>query len=155
MSISITFDTKRFESELGRLAGSLNGIIADAVSDIGDNTRYNVADETPRDTGNLASKWEIEKEKDSFRVFLNGSEHEENILKWLEFGTGLYGPKKQMIRPKHAKFMHWVDKLTGRHIFARQTRGIRPFAMVWRTRTNLEYRAQDDFNKYIENWLAK
>lgn len=43
-----------------------------------------------------------------------------------EVGTGIYGPKKQRIFPRHAKFLRWVDPDTGQVKFARSVRGVRP-----------------------------
>lgn len=47
---------------------------------------------------------------------------------WVHQGTGLYGPHRQRIRPKRAKFLHWTDK-GGQEWFRRSVRGMkgRPF----------------------------
>lgn len=63
---------------------------------------------------------------------------------YVEFGTGLYGPRKRVIRPKRAKVLSWVTRgrgayvttRTGRtryasappgqRVFARSVRGMRP-----------------------------
>jgi phage gpG-like protein len=41
-----------------------------------------------------------------------------------EEGTGIYGPKKQPIRPKNGKVLAW--KSGGRWHYARQVRGVKP-----------------------------
>lgn len=38
-------------------------------------------------------------------------------------GTGIYGPKKRPIRPKHGQFLVWTDPDTGEKIFAKEVRG--------------------------------
>lgn len=43
-----------------------------------------------------------------------------------EEGTGIYGPKKQPIRPKTAKLLSWVDPDTGERFFAKEVRGVPP-----------------------------
>lgn len=40
-----------------------------------------------------------------------------------EDGTGIYGPKKTPIRPKHKKLLSWVDPSTGKRIWAKEVRG--------------------------------
>jgi hypothetical protein len=41
-------------------------------------------------------------------------------------GTGLYGPRHRMIRPRRAKFLRFRIHGRGRWIYARQVRGMRP-----------------------------
>jgi hypothetical protein len=43
-----------------------------------------------------------------------------------ERGTGLWGPSGLPIRPKHAKFLRWVDPASGRVMFRRSVRGVPP-----------------------------
>lgn len=47
---------------------------------------------------------------------------------YLEYGTGLYGPKKQLIRPKNAEVLHWESN--GEDIFATYTRGMTPAPFI-------------------------
>ena len=44
---------------------------------------------------------------------------------YLEVGTGLFGPKKQLIKPTSAKALSWIPKAGGR-VFAASTRGMKP-----------------------------
>ena len=44
--------------------------------------------------------------------------------KMQEEGTGIYGPKKQPIRPVHGKFLVW--KKAGQTFFARSVKGVKP-----------------------------
>jgi hypothetical protein len=43
--------------------------------------------------------------------------------KWPEDGTGIYGPRKAMIRPKNAKMLAW--KSGGKWHYARQVRAVK------------------------------
>ena len=44
---------------------------------------------------------------------------------YIHEGTGIYGPKGQMIRPVHAKALHWIGA-GGEDIFAKSVKGIKP-----------------------------
>jgi hypothetical protein len=41
-------------------------------------------------------------------------------------GTGIYGPRGRVIRPKRRKFLRFRPKGTGRWVYARKVRGMRP-----------------------------
>lgn len=43
-----------------------------------------------------------------------------------EHGTGLWGPSRDYIRPRKARFLRWVDPDTGQVRFARKVRGVKP-----------------------------
>lgn len=45
-------------------------------------------------------------------------------LKYVEKGTGLYGPRRAWIRPKSATMLSWMEG--NRRIFATKTRGMKP-----------------------------
>ena len=53
-----------------------------------------------------------------------GDDHLNKVLQWLEYGTGLFGPKGQMILPKTRRYMKFRKK--GNIIFARKVKGIKP-----------------------------
>ena len=95
------------------------------------------------DTGNLAAqiKWGVSREggrivakvftttgsggargRDSSGRYKAASERTGYAL-WVEVGTGIYGKRKQPIKPKRGKFLVWRDKKTGKLIFARQVKG--------------------------------
>jgi HK97 gp10 family phage protein len=47
--------------------------------------------------------------------------------KFVEYGTGIYGPKGQPIRPRTAKVLAWKDKSAPKGMrFARSVKGMRP-----------------------------
>ena len=45
-----------------------------------------------------------------------------DYTEFVDQGTGLYGPLKQWITPKRAKYLSWVGP-TGGRVFAKRTRG--------------------------------
>ena len=82
------------------------------------------------DTGNLAAqiKWGVSREGSRVvaKVFTTtGSGGKGGYALWVEVGTGIYGKRKQPIKPKRGKFLVWRDKKTGELIFARQVKGRR------------------------------
>ncbi|MEU6932882.1 HK97 gp10 family phage protein [Streptomyces sp. NPDC046374] len=46
------------------------------------------------------------------------------VVKWLEEGTGIYGPRRQRIYPRRARVLHWYDG--GEEFFAASIKGMRP-----------------------------
>ena len=46
--------------------------------------------------------------------------------KWIDQGTGLYGPRKQYIRPKKANFLRFYWDKAGGIVYARRVRGVKP-----------------------------
>jgi len=48
---------------------------------------------------------------------------------YLEWGTGLYGPYKQLIRPKKSKVLSWVGSDGKRH-YATYTKGMTPAPFI-------------------------
>ncbi len=44
--------------------------------------------------------------------------------KYVEFGTGLYGPYHTLIVPKEAKVLSWKEK--GKRVFAKWSKGMKP-----------------------------
>ena len=41
-------------------------------------------------------------------------------------GTGIYGPNRRPIRPRSARMLSWVNRKTGRRIYAFQVAGMKP-----------------------------
>jgi hypothetical protein len=46
--------------------------------------------------------------------------------RYVHDGTGIYGPRRQMIRPKRAKLLRFKPKGSSRYVFAKQVRGMVP-----------------------------
>jgi len=75
-----------------------------------------MSDVTPVKTGHTAASWEINVVGDEFElVNMNGQ-----VARYLDEGTGIYGPKKKkiIIRPKTKKALRF--KFNGKTIFAKK-----------------------------------
>lgn len=66
---------------------------------------------------------------------------------YVNFGTGLFGPKNSLIYPKKAKMLRW--KSGGQYVFARYTRGMKANPFVGRTVSKAEPR----INTVVDNLL--
>lgn len=85
--------------------------------------KMTLEENTPKDTGAGAKAYKIKK-SDNQHIIYNDTEY----LPWVNDGTGIYGPKRQRITPKTAKFLHFHWK--GREWFLKSVRGQRPQRFV-------------------------
>jgi hypothetical protein len=69
--------------------------------------------------GKRSSEWKTTVRTDSAVV-----SHPAGYYRYLEQGTGLYGPNHAYIVPKTAKALHWTSG--GKDIFVKRSRGIKP-----------------------------
>lgn len=53
-------------------------------------------------------------------------------MRLLHDGTGRYGPRRRDIRPVRAKVLAWKSRKTGKYVFARSVRGIKPVRFLTR-----------------------
>lgn len=83
---------------------------------------------TPVDTAHLRQSWRrkpvliIANERGE-RVYQSGVETDVDYAPYVEYGTGLWGPKhaKYEIKPKHPDgWLHWIDPHTGDSVFAKR-----------------------------------
>jgi hypothetical protein len=49
-----------------------------------------------------------------------------HYARYVHDGTGIYGPRRAMIRPRHGRYLVFTPKGGRGKVFARQVRGIRP-----------------------------
>lgn len=78
----------------------------------------------PVDTGALRASLQMSMSVDADKVeCIVGSG--QYYAGWVHNGTGIYGPRHQMIRPVSAKVMAWRSRSNGRMVFARRTRGMK------------------------------
>lgn len=78
----------------------------------------------PVDTGRLRSSITTEMfVEDGAPVARVGTNVE--YAAFIEFGTGIYGPRGQPIRPVRAQYLSWIPR-GGKRVFAREVRGVRP-----------------------------
>jgi phage gpG-like protein len=47
-----------------------------------------------------------------------------NYARWVHDGTGIYGPRGAMIRPKRRKYLRFRPSGRGRYVYARQVKGM-------------------------------
>lgn len=71
---------------------------------------------SPVDTGHLQQSWVSNTSKDEVQLSTSAK-----YARYVDEGTGLYGPNKALIYPKRKKFMAWSKK--GKVIYARYTKG--------------------------------
>ncbi len=74
--------------------------------------------------------------------------YSEEYGKWLEEGTGIYGPMHKAIVPVSKKILSWVDEDGKRH-FAKSVKGIKPMPILHDT---LENNKDNIANKIIQYW---
>lgn len=73
---------------------------------------------------------------------------------YLEFGTGLYGPERRLIRPKKASVLAWQGK-DGKMHFAKWVRGIRPKRVWERALANTDKQVRGIIDRDIQKAIAK
>lgn len=69
--------------------------------------------------GRPKDRWAYRVREDEARVT-----NPAGYLRYLDTGTGLYGPKNQFIVPRQAKVLHWTEN--GKDIFVKRTKGVKP-----------------------------
>ena len=91
----------------------------------------------------------------------------EKYVEAVEGGTGLFGPKKKLIKPKTAKALRWIDigirqikgkrkgkKGSGKFIFAKSVKGFKGFFMFKKTEPRAQRVLQIEITKTVKE-LAK
>lgn len=78
----------------------------------------------PVDTGTLRGSINTEPARREGRDLVARVKTTNRYARYQEEGTGIYGPRRQMIRPKTGRLLAW--KRNGRWHFARQVRGVKP-----------------------------
>lgn len=85
--------------------------------------KQTLQENTPKDTGAGSKAYNIKKSENQ-HIISNDKEY----LPWVNDGTGIYGPRRQRITPKTAKFLHFHWK--GREWYLKSVRGQRPQKFV-------------------------
>ena len=147
--IGMRIDSSKLQQQCAQAVATYRAKIQKGARDLGEGSKDSVEEKTPKDTGETAATWELFLDfahgitGTRFVVESTGDQAVQDIIRWLEFGTGIYGPRGKMIVPVHAKMLRWVDRVTGKVIFAKQVKGIRPFRMVSRTEIELEEKSKE------------
>lgn len=101
--------------------------------------KRNIQRNVPVDNGKLQGGWFI-----SPYPGLGGSVHSNaHYTSYVNDGTGIYGPLGKPIRPKTAKALKFTTK-SGKTVFAKSVRGIKPRRFVEKSITQTE-RRNDEF----------
>lgn len=59
----------------------------------------------------------------SIEYIIEFSRRKDNIIRWVNYGTGLYGPHGSMIYPKHKRFMYFYSSKYNSLIRVSETKG--------------------------------
>ena len=92
--------------------------------------RLRAIEKAPHRKGTLRKSILTEVKENIARVYSNL-----DYALFQEMGTGIYGIKKRMIRPKRAKFLRFKTR-SGKIVFARKVRGVKP---KWFMRKGAKY----------------
>lgn len=106
--------------------------LRDALFEIdmyGDTLTNRIKNLAPRDEGNFEQGFGYNVRKTGpnageLRVTWHPKNRPENLLDWITFGTGIYGPFKKPIKPVKAPFLQWQSK-DGRWHRALKVRGMK------------------------------
>lgn len=122
MEIDIGFKSGQLEKTYSVLRNSIKkvdeniqGSLHDTAVNIVDEARSNLQNNTSINTGSLLASIDIIEETDKSVVV--GSELE--YAGWIEYGRG-------PVDPINAKMLHWIDKTTGKDVFARHANATEP-----------------------------
>lgn len=90
---------------------------------VGHTTHAHIVAGAPRWTGDMQQESSVEPFTDeegrpAFRVSFR-----RRYTELVDQGTGLYGPLKRWITPQTAKVLSWIDRESGKRVFAKRVRG--------------------------------
>ncbi|MCC6192063.1 MAG: hypothetical protein IT318_23790 [Anaerolineales bacterium] len=122
--------TPTFRDLQGRFARAHAGLLADRlplVRELGRRFVMLAQEEAPGGPGRTVAR------QIGFRTFNDGDAVGFRtalgpIAKYHVYGTGIYGPRGVVIRPRRARALHFT--VGGREVFARFVRGVRPSPML-------------------------
>jgi hypothetical protein len=126
LSIQVSLKNKDF---VNRFIAKYPAVIEKAVKDTAAFAKIQIMRATPVKTGYTRRNWLIERISEFVYRVTNDFPH----ANYLEWGTGLYGPKKHLIKPLFAKVLRWPvatrNTFKG-YMFAPSVKGFKPFYMV-------------------------
>lgn len=123
----------RLDEMKGRFTKAQRAIVEameEALDEYGETFVKELRKRTPVRTGRLreSATYIIRgrgKREMQLEVRIGGKDEPKLLPVWLEFGTGIYGPRRHPVVPRRAKFLRFAGR-NGRIIFARSVRGIKP-----------------------------
>ena len=122
IAFSIKLD-KKLSKIVEKLRTGLPEVIDAAVKDTSSYGKGLIIRSTAKDTGRTQGGWVVNKLKAMAYMIWNRFEH----AKYLETGTGIYGPRHQRIYPRTAKFLSWIPfhrNTPGGRVFVKSTKGM-------------------------------
>jgi hypothetical protein len=156
----IKFDIKldkKLSEYVKRLNEGLPGVLDNATMLTASYGKGLIIRSTAKDTGRTQGGWSVNRMKEMVYMIWNRFDW----AKYLETGTGLFGPLHHMIHPKTAKFMRWP--IIGGAQGQRQGNTVQGFAFASSTKGmpaqpaiahNVE-RVQKDLNIRVRNAIRK
>jgi hypothetical protein len=75
------------------------------------------------------------------------------IAKWHATGTGIHGPRGQVIRPRRAKALHFF--IGGQEIYAKYVRGVTPDDFLQRGHDKWLPEARAELNRLATRFIAR
>ena len=88
------------------------------------------------------------------RINWYAKDRPKNLLDWIVFGTGIYGPRHSYIVPKKAPFLQWQDFKTGQWFRKKRVRGMKPNNFVYRAWAELSD-ARGDLYENVGKLIAE
>lgn len=110
---------KQFQEKLAKSGANATVLTRAAVVNASEVVKSRIRAKAPHRTGTLQRGVQYEMVGSLASVV---SEQEKYGI-FVEEGTGLYGPKNELIRPQTAKVLHFTSG--GKEVFARYTRGMK------------------------------
>lgn len=123
--ITITVETTNFnlDEKIPRFREKL-------LDQLANNTKILFEKNTPIDSGRASNAYQIKKSENQ-REITNDTKY----LGWVNDGTGIYGPRHQVIRPRHASVLHFHWR--GKEWFLKSVKGQKGQKFVERSMTEV------------------
>lgn len=122
MTVEFDWDSAQFKSILSDAKDAVSLAIKYTAEAVWGEIRKRA----PTDHGRLAGSFDMERvDEITYRIFTNV-----HYALFVHEGTGIYGPEKHKIVPRHAKALAFYWKKVGRHVVFGSVRGMkgRPYA---------------------------
>ena len=148
------FLSKRLKNFDGKITRNLRKQMVVALKEI----RSSIASEAPGNMSNRIMSLPIENSRSSkFRLMLGKGKLEASIviarkrdmvILYLDRGTGIYGPKRRLIRPIKSRFL--VFEVNGRLIFTKSVKCIKPMRFIKRGISNSKSKVTKIISKALK-----
>lgn len=135
------------------MLGRIDRAMHQAAQEAGQEILVAVRAAEPARTGNLRrqTRVRVSKTRDGWKITVKPTKSVARIAKWVEDGTGIYGPRRRRIRPRHGKAF-----VLPNGVRVKSTRGQRPqhpFARTAPTVAAAERRLAAAFPRIVQQAL--